>query len=85
VTTERFIPPELEQKAMMEARAYIVGRLRALPLPDGSKAQDTIWRAVHVINGFHEEVTQLKQRNQVMADRILELQSQIQLYFEVEQ
>jgi len=79
-----FKSPEENRAYEIERRKQIVVELQNLPVPEGSKAYDIIWEAVDILQAYDVELATAAKRNNVLKERLVELESRLNCYFGVE-
>jgi len=79
-----FKSPEENRAYEIERRKQIVVELQNLPVPEGSKAYDIIWEAVDILQAYDVELATAAKRNNVLKERLVELEARLNCYFGVE-
>lgn len=79
-----FKSPEENRSHELERRKQIVVELQNLPVPEGSKAYDIIWEAVDIVQAYDVELATASKRNNVLKERLVELEARLDCYFGVE-
>jgi hypothetical protein len=70
-----------ERKEQLYQRTTIVRSLQDLPVPTGSKADDIIWNAIEIINGYERELSVTVERLKVLRDQVQTQQDRLDNYF----
>lgn len=78
-----FRSAEKGREIQLKRRREIVTELQNLPVPVGSKAYDIIWEASDIIEAYELELETSHNRNNVLKERLVELEARLDLYFGV--
>lgn len=79
-----FNSPEENRFRELKRRKQIVVKLQNLPVTEGSKAYDIIWEAVEIVQAYDVELATAAKRNNVLKERLVELEARLDCYFGVE-